>query len=61
MNDRELAKDVVTKVFNIDLKGDIGRMARFGVTKEEKRDIVNRVHRLITTIRQETVREIERT
>jgi hypothetical protein len=53
MNDREVAKQIVADVFNIDIKGEIGRMARHAVSKEDKRDIVNRVHRLITALREE--------
>ena len=53
MDDREFAKQIVADVFNKDLKGDIGRMARFGVSKEDKRDIVDRVHRLIGCIRED--------
>lgn len=60
MTDRDLAKQVVAQVFNTDLKGEVGRMARWGVSKEDKRDIVNRVHRLITTVRQETVASLDR-
>ena len=42
---REDAKQLVIDVFNIDIKGEIGRMARQAVPKEDKADITNRVHR----------------
>jgi len=51
MNDMELAKQVVIDVFNIDLKGEIGRMARGGVPKEDKADIADRVFKLIQKVR----------
>jgi hypothetical protein len=52
-DDRELAKQVVIEVFNTDLKGEVGRMARNAVPKSDKAAIVNRVHNLIQQIRDE--------
>lgn len=42
---RETAKQLVIDVFYDDIKGDVGKLARSAVPKEDKRDITNRVHR----------------
>ena len=57
-SDRELAKKVVIEVFNTDLKGEVGRMARNAVPKADKADIVNRVHALIQQVRDDERRSI---
>ena len=51
MTDREHAKRIVKAVFAEDIKGEIGRLARYAVPKEDKRAIVDRVEREIAAIR----------
>lgn len=53
MTDRERAKQIVFAVFNDDIKGEIGRLARFAVPKADKRAIVDRVEREIAALREE--------
>ena len=53
MTDRERAKQIVAAVFNDDIKGEIGRLARFAVPKADKRAIVDRVEREIAALREE--------
>ena len=57
MTDRERAKQIVAAVFNDDIKGEIGRLARFAVPRSDKRAIVDRVEREIAALREEILKQ----
>lgn len=53
MTDEHLAKSVVRDVFMIDLKGDVGHLARRSVTLADREDIARRLEVAFAKIREE--------
>ncbi len=59
MSDEERAKMIVREVFNYDLKGEIGRLARLSVPLSDRQEIAKRLLRHFSYIR-EAERNTER-
>lgn len=53
MSDTELAKAVVRDVFMIDLKGDVGHLARRSVPLTDREDIAKRLELAFAKIRED--------